>query len=80
MIISFSLSLSVYKWEKTLIVVVTLETVVLMFLSALLIVGAQVGRFALLLMFFVGEALIVLSSLYGSLRVHGKAYGAIGVL
>jgi len=51
-----------------------------MFLSALLIVGAQVGRFALLLMFFVGEALIVLSSLYGSLRVHGKAYGAIGVL
>nr|YP_025916.1 NADH dehydrogenase subunit 4L [Xiphinema americanum]AAQ75780.1 NADH dehydrogenase subunit 4L [Xiphinema americanum] len=69
-------SFSVFKWSKPLLVIVLLEGVVVLLLCLLFqwVAGPVILA---ILSFFVGEALILLTSFFSVLRWSGSPYGSI---
>lgn len=67
---------SLWKWQKTFLVILLLEGGILLLLAAILLNG-QLNVTIALLVFAVREALLILSVIYGTLRRSGGVYSTI---
>jgi len=67
-----------WKWSKVLLIVVNLEMASAVILARLFMIGGLLSNMILcVLIFFVREALIILSSFYRRIRTSGAAYGRL---
>jgi len=66
-----------WKWNKSFLIIIIIELITTFFIVRLLL---RTGRFFVIItvfIFFVREALILISSLYNSLRLVGRTYGNV---